>query len=912
MRFSGRAVALVGVSLFFIAFVFVPMAIQAYADWLWYQELGYERVFITERLARLLLAVIVGTLTFGFIWANLHFAQRGVVPDPVIVRFNPGAPQVDLTQSVRRFTMPIALVIGLFAGLSLSGAWLLLLRAFKAAPFGRVDPVFGRDIAYYVQTLPMIELVTGFIFALAVLGLLVTVPIYWFRGDIILPPRPARVEPSASRHVGSLLAVLFVTIAVHVWLVRVPELLYSTTGPLRGASYTDLYASLPALRFQAVIALAAAVWIIVGMVREKLIWHAAVAASAYFLLALVSTAGYPAIIQRFVVGPTELTRERPYLERHIQATRESWGLDGVTVRDIAGDAGLTLADIRRNTGTIENVRLWERDPLLQTFGQLQEIRTYYDFISADDDRYWIDGRYRQVLLSPRELNTASLPTRTFINEHLTFTHGMGVTLAPVNQVTIEGLPVLFIKDLPPVSNVSLEVTRPQIYFGELTNQHVFVGTRQREFDYPAGESNVFTAYDGAAGVQVGSLARRLMLAARFGSMKVLLSGDITSESRVIYHRNIAERARRALPFLRFDADPYLVIAPDGTLQWIMDAYTATNRYPYAAQAADGTNYMRNSVKVLIDAYHGTVTPYVSDPNDPLIITFDRIFPGILQPIDELPEGLRAHLRYPEDLYRLQTEIYQTYHMDDAEEFYHREDQWQIPTMQQRNLREPMRRRIIMRLPEESREEFIFMTPYTPRGKDNLAAWMVARNDGEHYGALVVYRFPRQSLIYGPQQIMNRINQDTEIARQLTLWDQRGSTVIRGELLVIPIQESLLYVQPIYLRAEGGRIPELKRVVVAYQNQVVMEETLDNGLARLFGGPVERATPILADAPIPERPPVVTPTPTPGTAVTAELIRRAQEHYDRAVAAQRNGDWTRYGEELERLGEVLRQLRGAGQ
>jgi uncharacterized membrane protein (UPF0182 family) len=608
-------------------------------------------------------------------------------------------------------------------------------------------------------------------------------------------------------------------------------------------------------------------------------------------------------MQKFVVAPTELTRETPYLRNHIVATRQAWGLDSVETRELGGEADLTLADIRANAPTIENVRLWDRGPLLQTFGQLQEIRTYYDFVSVDDDRYWIDGKYRQVLLSPRELNVASLPTRTFINEHLTFTHGMGLTLGPVNQVTTEGLPVLFVKDLPPVSTVSLRVTRPQIYYGELANEYVFVGTRQREFDHPSGEANVYAAYEGTGGVRVGNLVRRLLLAARFGSSKILFSQDITNDSRVLYYRHIMARARKALPFIRFDRDPYLVIATDGTLKWILDGYTVSDGYPYAQRLRDGATYMRNSVKLVIDAYDGSLKAYLSAPTDPLIRTWQRIFPGIFVPLDSMPEDLRAHIRYPDDLYRIQTSLYTTYHMDAPEDFYHREDQWQIPTVNESTEAVPFMRHIIMRLPEESKAEFIYMVPFTPRGKDNLAAWMVARNDGDVYGKLRVYRVSRQSLVYGPEQIENRINQDTEISRQISLWDQRGSKVIRGDLLVIPIEESLLYVQPLYLQAEGGRIPELKRVVIAYRNRVVMQETLEGALTDLFGGssgPRTQPAPAVAAG--------------PGAALSDSgfraLVGEVRRRYDAALQAQRELDWARYGEEMRRLGELLRQL-GAG-
>jgi uncharacterized membrane protein (UPF0182 family) len=474
-------------------------------------------------------------------------------------------------------------------------------------------------------------------------------------------------------------------------------------------------------------------------------------------------------------------------------------------------------------------------------------------------------------------------------------------------VTPEGLPVLFIKDLPPVSTVSLKDSRPQIYYCELSDPYVVAGTRQREFDHPSGEKNVYATYRGKGGVRVGNILRRAVFAAQFGSSKILFSGDITNDSRVLYNRTIMARARKALPFLIFDRDPYLVLAGDGTLKWILDGYTGSDRYPYAQALRDGTTYMRNSVKLVIDAYDGTLTAYVSAPSDPLIRTSGRIFPGILVSMDSMPADLRAHIRYPDGIYRIQNSLYTTYHMDDPVDFYHREDQWQIPVATGREGTVPFMRHIVMRLPEESKAEFVYMVPFTPRGKDNLAAWMVARNDGDQYGRLRVYRLSRQTLAFGPQQIMNRINQNTEISSQLTLWDQRGSQVIRGDLLVIPIEEALLYVQPIYLRAEGGRIPELKRVVVAYQNRVVMRETLDEGLAELFGGPTGRRAPtpvIAADtAAGPEPPTTDSRLPT--------LLLEARQRYQAAIQAQRDLDWARYGEEMRRLGELLERIAGGG-
>jgi uncharacterized membrane protein (UPF0182 family) len=882
----------------FLVFLFPPL-VRLLAEWPWFTALGYERVYATRIIGGLLLGVVTGGVALAFLYANLRFAQRGVVPKPVVMQMNAQTPAVDVTRLVRRLALPAALGLAVMFGLAASTGWLPVLQFLRQTPFGVTDPAFGRDLAYYVFTVPVVAGVLGVLTGLGVMALVACTGLYFLRGDVIVYGKTVTIEPSARLHLALLLAMLFVFTALRIYFVRLPGVLYSTTGPLVGASYADLHGTVLGLKIAGLAAIVGAVLVILGARSKRLARNALVAVGIYVAVSFLGVVVYPAVLQKLVVAPNELARETPQLRYHIDATRRAWGLDSVQVRDLSGEARLTEADIRNNRATIDNVRLWDRDPLLQTFAQLQEIRTYYDFVSVDDDRYIIDGAYRQVLLSPRELNSASLPTRTFINERLTFTHGMGLTLGPVNEVTEEGLPVLFIKDLPPASTVSLTVSRPEIYFGELTDSWVFANTKQEEFDSPSGDENIFTSYKGSGGVRVGGLLRRLVLAAHFRSLKVLLSSDITSESRALYVRNIRERARTALPFLTFDSDPYMVIDGEGRLQWILDAYTTTSRYPYAQRLRSGVNYMRNSVKVVIDAFEGSVTAYLADPRDPLVQTLAKVFPGIFQPLDSMPAGLRAHVRYPEDLFRVQSDLFATYHMAEPRIFYHREDQWQKPVLSMAPERtELFLRHIVMRLPGEPQAEFIFMVPFTPRGKDNLASWMVARNDGDHYGELVVYRFPKQSLVFGPTQIVNRINQDTEIARQVSLWDQGGSQVIRGNLLVIPIEESLIYVMPLYLRAEGGRIPELKRVVVAHENRVVMEETLAEGLSQLFGrgaGVGSPRDPVrIADAPATD-------------ARAADLSRRASEALRRAVEAQRAGDWARYGEELRRLEDVLRQL-----
>jgi uncharacterized membrane protein (UPF0182 family) len=907
-----RVRLIVALALVLLIIAVLPVGAGRLADWLWYRDLGFERVFLTKVAAQWALGILGGLAAMAILIANVRLALRGAELDPLLAdtRFTPEARAraTVLTRLAAIVATPGAILLSFLAALVAASDWRMALMFYFRTPFGVTDPVFGRDVGYYVFTIPAIDGVLDYASMLVVLGGLLTLPIYLARGEILLRRGWRRMfEPMAAVHLSILVAALLVLTALRIQLVDAPSLLLAEHAPLFGASYTDLHARLPALRSLSVVALICATVIIWSAARGRLV-HLGGQVIGFYLLASIFASAVPALYQRLVVQPNELTRESPQIMHHLRATRQAWGVDSVQRRELDGETQLTPADIAANRATIDNVRLWDREPLLQTFGQIQSIRTYYDFESVDDDRYRIGGQLRQVMLSARELNSSALPTRTFINEHLTYTHGMGLTLGPSNAVTAEGLPVLFVKDLPPVSiDTALRVTRPQIYYGELESPFVLAPTRQREFDYPAGGeaavATVYSSYGGRTGVNVGSFWRRALFAFRFGSMNILLSRDVTDSTRILYHRNIRERAERTLPFLEFDRDPYLVVTPDGRLKWFLDGYTMSDRYPYAKPVGSGVNYLRNSVKVVIDAYDGDVQAYLADPGDPIIRTLARIYPGLLRPLSSMDADLRAHLRYPEDLFRLQSEIYATYHMSDPETFYHREDQWQIPrsaATREGDASMAFMRHIVMRLPGEREPEFILMRPFTPRQKDNLAAWMVARNDGANYGRLVVYRFPRQSLVFGPTQIVNRINQDTEVARQISLWDQRGSQVIRGELLVLPIGQSLIYVQPLYLRAEGGRIPELKRVIVAHEGRVAMEESLDAGLARLFGGagarPAPREETIASEI----------PAQRPDTAIAA-LLRQANDLYDRARAAQRNDDWTAYGAAMRQLGDLLRRL-----
>lgn len=878
-----------------------------YSEWLWFQELGYGKVFSTTLLTKLGLGLITVLVVGILLWINFKLALRLSAARSKIVRYvvvNKERVAVpDIARFVERWGFRLSLLIGVFFGLSIWESWEVILRYRHRTAFGETDPLFGRDIAFYVFTLPLFELVSQLLFLFAIVCLVSAILLYALRGVITLGESALAVEGGPRKHLLGLVAIVFLAFAWRAYL-EIPNLLFSTNGPVNGASYTDIAARLPLMRVEVIAALLVAALAIGTMFTARI--RLLLAGLGIYLLVLIGGWFYPSFVQHFSVAPNELAKETPYILHNINATRKAFAIDGVEERELAGDAELKLQDIQENRPTINNIRLWDRQPLLDTFAQIQEIRTYYQFQSVDNDRYQIGGELRQTMISPRELAVESLPNRNWINERLTFTHGFGLTLGPVNQVTPEGLPVLFIKDLPPISTApALNITQPEIYFGELSHDPVYVKTATKEFNYPSGEQNVYSNYEGEGGVSIGSYWRKLLFATRFGDMKLMLSNDITADSRVLYHRNVRERLSRIAPFLQFDQDPYLVIS-EGKLFWVADAYTVSDHYPYSERIA-GINYIRNSVKAIVDAYNGSVRLYLADERDPLIQTWASIFPGMFKPLAEMPANMRAHLRYPEDIFKIQTAVYSTYHMDQPQVFYNKEDQWESAVVAGASQDKPQPMEpyyTIMKLPAEQQEEFILMLPFTPRSKDNLASWMVARSDGEHYGRLRVYRFPKQKLVYGPKQVVARINQDAEISRQVSLWDQRGSKVTLGTLLVIPIKESLIYVQPLYLKAESGKIPELKRVIVVAENRIAMEETLEASLARIFGN-ASTGSPKVQNAT--SEPQVAAPSATPSDINTQSLSAQAKQHYDRAIQAQREGDWARYGEEIKRLGAVLEQM-----
>lgn len=890
-----RAIVLItAAAIFFL----LPVLLDFAADWMWFGEVGYRDVYSTVITARTLVGAITFVLAMAWLALNARLALSSMSLAPLTFTTREGfTVALPTRDQVRPLVMLLAAAGAFLVASFASSQWMTLVMWWNQVPFGKTDPVLGNDVATYVFTLPALEFLRGVLLGLVVLAAVGVLALYFVSGQVTLTPFGLRIEPRARRHLSWLAAALFLVLALSASLIRMQEIV-APSGIIQGASYADVHGRMPAavaLVFAAMVAAAFCVAAAIGNSNRFLI-----TAVAVYALVMLGGEAYAGIVQRFLVTPNEQVRETPFMEYNIAATRDAFALDAIAERELPGDGALTARDIEANRATLDNVRLWDHQPLLETFAQLQEFRPYYDFVSVDNDRYQINGQSRQVMLSARELNASALQSRTWVNERLVFTHGHGLTLGPVNQVNTEGLPVLFVRDLPPVSTIDLHISEPSVYFGELANDYVIVRTKAEEFDYPKGDDNVFTQYKGNGGVPIGSFWRKLLFAAHFRSYQILLSDDITGDSRVMFDRQIRRRVSKIAPFLMLDEDPYPVVS-DGRIFWIQDAYTASDRYPYSTMSG-AVNYIRNSVKAVIDAYQGSVTFYAAEPNDPILKTLTNIFPGLLRPMNEMPAELRQHVRYPEGIFQIQASVYATYHMTNPAVFYNKEDQWEAPTVDDGGESHRMAPYYtMMKLPNEQTAEFIQMLPFTPRRRDNLASWMVARSDGDHYGKLEVFRFPKQTLVFGPQQVVARINQDQVISPQITLWNQQGSQVIQGTLMVIPIEQSLIYVRPLYLRAENGRIPELRRVIVAYQNRIVMEPTLDQAIARLFGDG-ERVTK-------PE-PAAVTPS-APGAAAPPtweRLAQDARETYQRAIEAQRSGNWAKYGEEIKRLGEILERLK----
>ncbi|HTY81014.1 MAG TPA: UPF0182 family protein [Candidatus Bathyarchaeia archaeon] len=857
-----------------------------YTDWLWFHEVQFTSVFLTVLETQVLLGAVTGAAFFLIFYGNVMLARRLASREVlVVVDDTAGLPSPEvLDPYLRRLTFPSSVMIALFVGWLGADRWELVLKALNPTPFGIQDPLFGQEVAFYVFQLPLWNSLYGWLMGSLVVSGLAATAVHFATRGIQISPTGLSISPRARAHLLALAALLLL-LKVAGYRLAMFDLLFTQRGVVFGAGYADVHAQLPILKALMVLAgLVGVLCLVTIRLRSwrPLLWGLA----ALVGVAVLGGGVYPALIQRYRVSPNEIDKEKPYIDFNIRYTRLAYGLDNIEEREFPAEETLTLQDLRKNEATLKNIRLWDTRPLLATYSQLQEIRTYYKFTDIDIDRYRVNGEYRQVTLSPRELSSKDLPSRIWINERLTYTHGYGAVVGPVNRVTREGLPEFWIKDIPPGASTDLRISRPELYFSELTTDYVFVKTRAKEFNYPAGDQNVYTVYEGQGGIPLQSLWRKVLLAAHLGDIKLLMSNDLTTASRVLLYRNIRERVQRIAPFFRYDDDPYMVISAAGHIVWLLDGYTLSDWFPYSTATRGLGNYVRNAVKVTVDAYDGTVHFYVADPADPLIRTTARIFPGLLRPLDAMPADLRAHIRYPEGLFRVQAAMYAVYHMRDTQVFYNKEDLWSIPIGHEGGANLPMEPYyLIMRLPGEPKEEFVLLIPFNPSKKDNLSAWLAARSDPPHYGKLVVYNFPKQKLIYGPRQIEARIDQDSFISQQLTLWNQRGSQVVRGNLLVIPIERSLVYVEPLYIAAEKGQLPELKRVIVGFGDRIAMEETLDGAMARVFGGPVARAGSEVA--------------PTPPLTATGP----AKTLLDAAAAAL-----ARANDELRRLSELLRQLR----
>jgi len=881
-----------------------------FVDLLWFSALGFRAVFTRSWLTVLTVFVSATGLSSVILLLNGFIALGATTAGSnrprsfrIVGRSTEGLPQViELSVDklpLRLIIATVALVVGLFIGLAQTGNWDTFLKWLYAAPFGRSDPLFGNDLGFYVFSLPVYELVRDWGLLIIVLSGAIAVGIYLLRGAIDYQQMGfPRLSAACIRHLSGLLAIFYLVKSGSYILQRY-ELLTSNNGIVFGAAYTDVHFRLPLL-----IALAGASLIAATLcaynVRLAGIRLPIAAVALVFAVSIVETI-VPNVFQSFWVKPDELKLESRYIADNIALTRYGFGLDHITSAPFPAKGKLTPEMVAANQATIQNIRWWDPRPLLDTYRQLQELRLYYDFHDIDVDRYTIDGSYRQVLLSARELNQSKLPAdaQTWINQRFKFTHGNGIAMNPVNRFDEEGLPVFFVKDIPPEGPPEVRIARPEIYFGEETKNYVVVGGGTKEFDYAKGQENVYNVYEGRDGVSLRSLWTRALFAWSFGDFKLLISDNVTPASKILFRRLIQDRIQRIAPFLRLDRDPYLVVN-DGRMIWLQDAYTVTDSLPYSQQRQpDGINYIRNSVKVAVDAYDGNPIFYIADPKDPIVQTYQRIFPTLFQPMDSMPATLRRHIRYPEDLFIIQAGVYGTYHMKDPEVFYNKEDLWSFPKESHKGQNTFMQPYYtIMRLPGEPREEFILMLPMVPNNRDNMIAWLAARCDGANYGKVIEYTFSKEKLIYGPAQIEARIDQDTTISQQLSLWNQTGSRVIRGNLLAIPIDDTMLYVEPLYLSAESRQLPELKRLIASTGDRVVMAQDVDSLLAALFTQEGRK-------------PAVVTSTaaPTPGALPPSGANAEALNRYRRAFDALSKGDWRTFGAEMEAMQKALQGAPG---
>ncbi len=913
-----------------------------FVEALWFDQLGFNDVFWTTIWAKFATGLVFGLMALVGLGVNVYLARYFSTRLTELHLFNEEMSELEQLFSSSKLieivTIIGVLVISAIMGLIGLANWDGMLRYFNQEAFGAADPIFNLDIGFYVFSLPILHFFRFWLLLLVIASAIAVTLFYLYRGAVTIEERGIQIRSYARNHICVLGAIVFLLMA---WGYRLDmyRLLYSESGFAFGAGYADLHARLYSLWILLFVALACAGLFVMTLYsqRRNLPFYAI---GGMIASSLLVGSVYPGLVQYFLVAPNEYDREMPYIQHNINYTLQGYGLDDVDEVPFQIQEDLTARDIQSNITTINNLKIQDKRPLRRTYQQLQEIRTYYDFSNVDEDRYLIDGQYRQVMLAARELSYNQIPSPTWQNRHLFYTHGYGLCLSPVNTSTPEGLPVLFVKDIPPVSNSDdLVVRRPELYFGENMDAYAVVKTTQEEFDYPEGDQNKFSRYEDDGGVELSSYFRRMAFARYFSEANFVISPLITEESQVMFYRRLQSRVENIAPFLDYDHDPYLIIA-GGKLYWMIDAYTTTGSYPYSQRFSGllqmpdqgdlGTgpqsdipglnpppqrrfvqnqptlqqiNYIRNSVKVVIDAYTGETVFYLVDEVDPIVLTYQKIFPTLFRPLSEMPQMLRDHIRYPRDMFAIQAAMYRIYHMRNPQVFYNKEDMWAVPQQfygEQEQQVYPYY--AVMKTAQMDKEELLLLLPFTPAGKENMIGWMAAHCDAPLYGRIQVYNFPKQELVYGPMQIEARITQDADIAKELTLWNQEGSQVIRGDIIVVPIQESLLYIEPLYLRQRSSRggLPELKRVIVAYGNRIAMRETLDQALSTIFSFESSLA---LQTSTIVDGQEVLQPR----RATLNELAKRAVSHYDEARNYLQAGDWSGYGDSLQQLENVLDRL-----
>ncbi len=942
---------LAAIGLLVAALIWAVLSI--YPDWLWFENLNFSTVFWTMVIGKVGLGVVIWVLFMIILGLCLIAASR------LSKKATAGRPrdvdqdfllQFGLTRGKANLLfIGLVLVLSYFVASGGSAEWNRVLSYFYQQPFGATDPIFNKDIAFYVFSLPFYLFVEKGLLVLFVLSGLLSVAWYLKSGVLQIIPvgqpfgsqTPQPGMPKIIMQPGIMKLLIFlggIVVLILAWgfYLKMLQLLYSTSGAAFGAGYTAVHVKRLAylVLIPVSVVFAAVLFINSFRTRVRQIW---VGGGIWLAAILLLSSLVPIVVQKVVVKPNELTKEATYIQYNIEYTRQAYNLNKIQEVNFPAGDKLDLAQINSHKTTIQNIRIWDKRPLLQTYKQLQSIRLYYGFKDVDVDRYRFGDEYRQVMLAAREMVTKQLPrqARTWVNRHLIYTHGYGLALNTVNDVTGEGLPRLLIRDLPPVMDVDLQIGHPAIYYGEMTDDYVLVNTRAKEFDYPKGDANVYTHYRGKGGIPINAFFRRVLYALEFLDPQILFTNYLGDNSRIMYNRRIDRRVRAIAPFLDYDGDPYLVISSN-RLFWMLDAYTTSTMYPYSQRTYShfrkGINYIRNAVKISVDAYSGEVAFYIIDKQDPIIRTYARIFPDLFKPFNEMPADLQKHVRYPRDLFSIQANTYRTFHMKNVKVFYNQEDLWQVPDEIYGDQRQQMQPYyIIARIPGESTEEFLLMLPFTPSGKDNMISWLAARSDMPDYGSLIVYKLPKEKMAFGPMQVEARIDQQTSISRELTLWGQRGSTVIRGNLLAIPIGDTFIFVEPVYLeakpsetqstqlqpsqqkkgrgarqsaaarsakaaRSDSAALPELKRVIVSFNKRLAMEKNLEAALFRVL----DRQRSAVASSEL------FAPAPSAEGSGTAQ---QALEHYRRAKDFLRQGDWSGYGRELKLLEDLLTEMAG---